>query len=89
MRRFSIQLFAVLFLCSAKLHAQCDSEQKILKDIQDQYNVLFVDLEKQGELLKKQVPDSSDTGFKSPNPHFGLMDWTPPPLRIRRGISPT
>lgn len=75
MRRLSILLFAVLFLCSVKLHAQCESEQKILKDIQEQYNVLFVDLEKQGELLKKQVPDSSDldSGFKSPNPHLKFI----------------
>lgn len=62
MRKFYLKSTAILclILFTTEAFAQCKEQQQILENLQKEYGVLFVDLEKQSEELKKALPDSTD-----------------------------
>lgn len=55
-----VLILGIGLLSTTQLFAQCKEEQQALDNLQKEYNVLFVDLEKQTEDLKKALPDTTD-----------------------------
>lgn len=81
-------ILGIGLLTTTQSFAQCKEEQQTLDNLQKEYNVLFVDLEKQTEDLKKALPDTTgmpsvpghhisfDVKFKTQKISFDLIEVT-------------
>lgn len=67
-----VAIYCLALLVNFSSQAQCKEEQKAVDDLQKEYSVLFVDLEKQSEELKKVLPDTND--MPSPDGHHASFE---------------
>lgn len=56
-----VLILCIVLLSKVQLSAQCKEEQSALDALQKEYEVLFVDLEKQTEELKKVIPEEPES----------------------------